>query len=432
MSPTDLDTRIRTGLAATAERVTAPDHAALVARLEHAGTPARRARHRAPGLAAAAVVAVLLVAAALAVTRSDDGGSEVATAPPSTTVAPTATGLAAVLGAGWHPLDTGPVEPDEGTALVWAGDQLVVITSTGAAWALTADELAWRPISPAPVPGSGAGITGVWTGAEVVIAIQDIGGTTSAAWDPTTDTWRDLGAVPLAPVLAEYGYSTAATWPTRLIWTGERVVDPARLAVLDPTAGGWATMPLPAGVDGSPHLLSGEMVWDGDELVWVAWVGEGLAWDARVTSSRTVPEAPVEVAGDPAVVPRARVVVAGGEVVVVGGIGPRGTDPSGGAMALDARAGVWRRLPAVPGVSDETGCPMAVAAVAGRPVVQRCDDHAVVALDGEAWVDTGAEEADAGQWLSTGGALVVWASATDTLNDPEAPYVRAWVWVPPT
>jgi hypothetical protein len=430
---TDLDTRVRTGLAASAERITAPDTDGLVARL---GAPRRgsgRGRSRMPWLAAAAVLVVVLAVAIVVASGGDDDG-EVATDPAPSTADAAPTGLGSTVAPGWHPLDTGPVAADDGTALVWTGTELVVLSSFGAGWARAGDGT-WREIAPVPVPRPAPaqyGITATWTGTEVVVAVADVGSTTSAAWDPTTGTWRDLGSIPLAPVIAEYGFSSVALWPTNLIWTGERVVDPARLAVLDPVSGGWTTMPLPAEVDGSPHLMSGEMVWDGEELVWIGWMGDGLAWDADVTAFRTVPAAPVEVAGEPAVVPSSRTVVADGEIVVVAGIAGRSSDEPGGAMALDAGTGTWRRLPEVPGVSNQTGCPLGVDVVAGRPVVQRCDDGGVVTLVDGAWVDTGAVDVDPGaHWLSTGDGLVVWSSDTDTVNDREAPYVRAWTWVPP-
>jgi hypothetical protein len=433
---TDLDTRLRTGMAAAAERITTPDTAALAERLDEDRRPGRG---RLPWLVAAAVLLVVVAGAIVVVSAGDDdGGGRVMTAPssdPSSAATepvaetPGSIAFSASFAPGWDILGTGMVAPDHAAGLAWTGRELVVVATTGAAWALDPQQHAWRELSPAPVPEPRADhMAAIWTGEEVVVVASSPGGL-SSAWDPDTGRWRDLGEVPVAPSLAAYGGS-ASTWPTALVWTGERVIDPTRMAALDPTTGEWATMPLPDDLPAYTHLLFGGMVWDGEEAVLVGWTGDGLAWDATGSTYRVVPGSPDSVTGEVDVVPSSRVVLADGEVVVLAGLAG-----SGGAAALDARTGTWRRLPDVPGVGDEIGCPYGVAVVEGRPVVLRCDGAGVVVLGADGWEDTGAPADTAGccigRWVSTGDALVVWDSDTDTLNNPEAPYVRAWTWIPP-
>jgi len=449
---TDLDTLLRATLAAAAGEVEPTDPVAL-ARDLHRARASRRRAHRARAVALAAA-AVLLVVGASVLVRSavsgdgDQARDRVQAGPPSAPTAgptapapggegpPAAPTSFAGLGPGWHSLDPGPVPPALGAGLAWTGAELVIVLPDGSAWAHRPDRGTWRTLAPAPLAGGDA-VELAWTGTEVV-AVARGSRTTSAAWDPGTGTWRDLGAVPVAPELAaalgSLGIVSAGAAPA-LVWSGERLFDMERLAALDPTTGQWEPLALPADLVAFTSLLYTNAVWDGTEVLAVNWIGSGLAWDPSGTSFREVAPAATELGSTTGSVPFTRAVAVGGEVVLVSGLDDPGSGRgTGGVAALDARTGRWRRLPDVPGVNADVGCPYLVEAVAGQVVVQRCDQPSTMVLRDGRWQPNGTPALDqqccGGRWQAAGDALVVWSSDTDTVNNDRAPYVEAAVWVP--
>ncbi len=118
-------------------------------------------------------------------------------------------------------------------------------------------------------------------------------------------------------------------------------------------------------------------------------------------------------------------------------------DPSGtgggtpAAAVLDPSTGTWTAHEPTDSVAGESWCAPRSATVGLDTVVagSRCEGGPLSALVDGSWTpipltdDT--RPCCAGTWTVAGGALVVWESDTDTGNNPEAPYVRARVWIPP-
>lgn len=390
----------------------------------------RRRRRRA---GVSVVVVGAFVAAAVVLVAPADDSAEVVTTPPVVEPAPFRD-----LAPGWHDLDTGPVPASVFPSVVWTGSELIVGDGLRGLYAFDPADERWRTLAPLPFETEASL---AWIGDRLVAVVDDMDQPTpdsvtwswndrSAVWDPETDTWRELGAVPVAPEYAAVGSRGPFTSSGHaLVWTGERLVDITNGAVLDPEAMTWSALPLPADLVPYTRLLYSKPQWDGREIVLAAIEGPGLAWNATVTAYREIPALAPELSGDGQVVPDHSVVGARDRVAIITATG------AGLAMELDSRTDTWSALPPVPGMAADAGCvqPLA-AAVGGTLVVQPCDGRAPVFLDRDTWRSTGevgTEICCMTQWVSLGDVLLSWSTDTDTQNNPDAPYVRAKLWVPP-
>lgn len=146
----------------------------------------------------------------------------------------------------WRMLPAAPLSARRPFASVWTGSEMLVWGGTragravpdGAAYDPAAGT--WRPIADAPAAfNQGAG---VWTGAELVVQGSRLGSgnhalavaTDTLAYNPDTDSWRQLARSPLSPQA-----STVA-------WTGSAVVGFDYLlgaAEYDPAAERWTALP---------------------------------------------------------------------------------------------------------------------------------------------------------------------------------------------
>lgn len=115
----------------------------------------------------------------------------------------------------WRPIEQAPIGRAYGAILVWTGDELIVWgggdrgadrTSQGAAYDPISDT--WRRIADAPLGLNLA--SGVWTGREMIVFGSLLSHRNRApsstsigeAYDPTSDTWRELPASALSPQAA--------------------------------------------------------------------------------------------------------------------------------------------------------------------------------------------------------------------------------------
>lgn len=148
-------------------------------------------------------------------------------------------------------------------AAVWADDRLLAFDGSGTVAAYRPGDDAWEELAGPTgriVPIGEAGKDAVWSGREVLT----FGGSDvapSAAFDPTTRSWRTLAPAPGAL--------------TSIVWTGDRAlaveVD-GGIAAYDPTTDSWS-----AGTPGPFHDRSfgTDAVWAGDRLVLFG----GRQWD---------------------------------------------------------------------------------------------------------------------------------------------------------
>ena len=229
---------------------------------------------------------------------------------------------------------------------VWTGREMLVWGCRLTAYDPAADD--WRL---RPPPASGAGIV-VWTGRELVGWGGGCCGDAVArgeAYDPATESWRELAESPLAPEQEPLG-----AWSGHeliLFVSGTSAVDGkplpdklARAAAYDPATDSWRRIaPLPerrlgatAGWDGREILVVG-----GRDAVGVA-ARTGLAYDPETNRWRRLPTL------DPGRV-QAVAVWTGTRLLVWGGeLGRETFELARNGSAFDPATDRWSRVPQAP------------------------------------------------------------------------------------
>ena len=177
---------------------------------------------------------------------------------------------------------------------------------------------AWRPLPRSPLAGSQHPI-GAWTGRELVVLVGDYDAdgkrwparlARAAAYNPGTNTWRRLPALPHARDDAE------AVWDGRelLVVGGTGVAKAGRPAppatvgfALDPTVGRWRPLPpMDAGRIGAAAVWTGHrlLLWGGRTnaagVARPAIPPHGLAYDPRTNRWEALPPSPLRGRIDPA------------------------------------------------------------------------------------------------------------------------------------
>ncbi|MGH2790712.1 MAG: hypothetical protein ACRDJ0_06970 [Actinomycetota bacterium] len=125
----------------------------------------------------------------------------------------------------WRAISTPPIAPRFGAVAVWTGSEVILwgggnpedpTVAEGAAYDPAGDT--WRRIARAPVGLNLA--SGMWTGREMLVFgsllddrnLADTRWSVGAAYDPGTDTWRELPPSELSPQA------------TSAVWVGDRAV----------------------------------------------------------------------------------------------------------------------------------------------------------------------------------------------------------------
>ena len=447
MNVDELDETIRRGLRAATDGVDGIDPAALASSLEGrraragSGAALEEVRDRRSRRALAVAAALVLIAGAAlggALLAGDREGRFAATDPGP----PQPKGFEG-WEPGWHQLDTGPVPAMNSHALVrWEG-RLVVIGTwyvegddevRSAAYSLDPATSSWTEL---PVPPFVE--LGVVAAGEHLVAVGRGAEGPPHRWATLTagaSEWIDHGTIPTAPeILATGVQPTDFAGRPHLVWSGARVLDMTNGAVLDPATGAARPLPMPADAMDYPHLLAGSSALVGDRVVFVAWSTlPGLAWDELGTSVTEVPGVPAQWGDQGVAVSASAPAVVDGRVTLLASTerGPR-------AGSFDPTTQRWERLQDPPGPLD-THCVLRGAAVDGVVVSQGCDEstgyryRSTYALRGGRWDSLPRpplpEDCCSGTLQGAADALVLWDTDADTHNDPEAPYVRAAVWIP--
>jgi hypothetical protein len=314
------------------------------------------------------------------------------------------------------------------------------------AFAYRPDTGAWRQLPPVPIR-RGNGLTAAWTGSEVVMvtafgpsADGPLRTKVAAAWNPTSDTWRDLGSPASAQPVnqpVEQPVRSPSGGPA-VFWTGQRLLDTTHMAAWDPAGNQWTPMSFPPDLQSRfMHLSNARGTWDGHELVAVAWsTGPGLAWNATGTEYRELTGLPTAVAeqGPADMVAGSSPVIAAtlldDRILVVPVNG-------GAAASLDARTGQWRSEPA-PALSPlgRTGSPR-LRTIGGEAMFQPAGDNLPVVLRNGHWEPIPPEPAATGDcaclhtWVAAGDLLVSWISGGyDNETERYEPALAASVWDP--
>jgi len=358
MRDEELDQRIREVVRSTvASAPPAPP-------LDPGGAPA----HRLPAVIAVVttLVVVAVVVAGISVVR--DGTNSRVETPAGTSrcrerevPAPLEGTPVPVLGS-WETLPLGPVDGRTVAAAVWTGKEVIAWGSqsdastddervSGAAYNPASNS--WREIPDAPVAfrtdNAGGTTVATWTGREMlvwgkVLDQSGAGGGGGAAYDPRNDRWRRL---PDAPLQGSDFSSLVA------IWSGREMVisggaDGAG-AAYNPCTDRWRSIsPSPLG-----ERWQTTAVWTGTEVLVSGGSGfmtppmrDGAAYDPRTNTWRTIRGAPVRGYTAPSA-------VWSGHEMVVWGWSALDTDRAAGneAIAYDPEDDAWRRLERAPLVS---------------------------------------------------------------------------------
>ena len=353
---------------------------------------------------------------------------------------------------GWHEIDPGPVPPMSGASLAWTGTELVVVGTARGDEAATAYLYDIARRSWTRLPDTGLADAAVVAAADTLVLVGVPAGVTgegprSVTWKTRRageDSWVDHGAVELAPELVSLGAlgPSEPSGHATLLWTGERVIDTTHGSVLDPRDGTSTPLQMPEDPVSHTNLLTSNPVWTGAEVVAASWSEEaGLAWDSAGTSMREVPGLPASAGSSPGFTADSLAVARDGRVYLF----ERSAPASGRAAVLDPGTGTWEALPEVPVSPDGAHCPSVAAVVGPELLVGPCAPMGGVSatpdsgvtpwrLVGNSWVPVEPVPWNASccvqSWLGTDDALVAWDTDIDTTNNPEAPYVRAALWVP--
>jgi hypothetical protein len=250
---------------------------------------------------------------------------------------------------GWLPIADAPIEPRAGVPIIVMGDRMLVWGGAGADSAVyDVRRDRWTKAPPAPLP-KGDGV-GVWDGREaIVVASDDDGHTSAAAFDPDRSSWRQLADAPL---------QNAASAADHAIWTGSEVVvigvateiesvTTSEVAIYDPETDTWRS--------GTPttELLPdfGDAVWTGNEIAIVGRVGDSGRGPGSSTVNlynpftdrwRSIPW------GLPAQATNPVVAWTGDRLFIGGGGGVYGGPRSREAALVDVTTGDWERLADAP------------------------------------------------------------------------------------
>ena len=255
----------------------------------------RRRRTRSIGLRAVAMVVTLTAVAVgvTSITSADRGGDR------NNPVAPAAQ-------ASWESIPASPINGLISDFSVWTGEEMLVWGDTqgetdasarsaqGAAFDTQTDT--WRSLSDGPLEYADAR-TAVWTGQEVLIWGGEIGDGShrrpdnGAAYDPRTDSWREL---PRSPIWSLASHSAVWTGTEMIVWGGVDMQDKG--AAYNPRSDSWRTI-APGPIEGRHRHAA---VWTGTEMI--VWGGAdeqgralatGAAYDPVADTWRELPEAPL-------------------------------------------------------------------------------------------------------------------------------------------
>jgi hypothetical protein len=230
----------------------------------------------------------------------------------STTLLPTTTTTAPrFISESWETFEEHAVVGRVFPAIVWTGTELVVwggekpseTTWHGDGAAFDATSRNWRELAVSPLAARSEHV-GVWTGSEVVICCGRIegSGAPAGAYDPVTDSWREIDPPPISPAFAQ------------ALWTGSEMVvfggvgggGTANLtgaAAFNPDSGEWRRLAdLPYGIERTASSVLG----DGLIYVWPSPSGFDnpgpLSYDIANDTWTQLPAPPEDAPGTASVV----------------------------------------------------------------------------------------------------------------------------------
>lgn len=176
----------------------------------------------------------------------------------------------------------------------------------------------------AAAPSTPLGVTGVWTGTELILwGSSTGGGSVAAAFTPAANNiggkWKAISTVN-APS-PRTGHSAVWTGSKMIVWGGQAYLGGAFLndgAVYDPIADQWTTIPASASV---VPLTHGSAVWTGQEMLVIGGYGLNLLASGSAYNPLTAVWRALTTAGNPVARYGSSAVWSGSEVLVFAGQG---------------------------------------------------------------------------------------------------------------
>jgi hypothetical protein len=331
-----------------------------------------------------------------------------------------------VLGAssGWEEIAPGPLAPRHDAIGGWTGEELVVVggrtdppcppnadcvlrAPTRDAAAYDPDTDTWRELPAAPVAVADG--EAVWTGSELVV----VSGEHTLAFDPDGDTWRRLDDNPVRGVVRQL-----VTTPAGVVAVAYEQQERQQQVDwrLDPVTGDWS--PLPRDPFGESYDRS--MVWDGESLWLLSMAAEHHfgAYEGAESRVAVLDEGGWTVVDEatPEMTYEQRWWRLGGTFVAPS---PSDGNPS---WTFDSRTRAWDRLPG----PDGDGCPLPAAGAGpawvsgGGPLLTSAD----ATLDVPACPSL--ESPDVAVWA--GDRLLVWGGPARDYRENTG---DGFVWTPP-
>ena len=209
-------------------------------------------------------------------------------------------------------------------AIGWGGGCCGDAWSNGTAYNPTTDT--YRNLPRSPLAAS-QGPLGAWTGRELVLFVSGWDPldkpyparlARAAAYNPSTNTWRRIAPLPGSDV--RYGFRGTAVWDGREILVVGAGAKAQSTFAYSPRANHWRRLaPMPAPRVGAPAVWSGKqlLVWGGSNLRGTAQLPDGVAYNPRTDRWSTITRAPLRARYGPAVQ------WTGHELIVWGGGIPR-------------------------------------------------------------------------------------------------------------
>lgn len=275
--------------------------------------------------------------------------------------------------------------------VVWTGERVLVLNTEN--WGNDIIGELWDPRSNTATPIGDTGLiwrvnaASAWTGEELLV----VGGSNgpgldrqAVAYNPETDTWRDIASPP------GVDRDGLPSFVGEGIWTGEELIVPAQSAAYDPESDSWRTIaewPLErdrvAVVVGASDRI---VVWGGCSGVGQCdetnsgLHGDGVVYDIAADSWTPLAAGPL---------PPAVHAVAGwtGEEVVVVVTLPNSGEPA--AATLDPSTGEWRAL-STPDIEARSDANLVIAQ--GKAVIWGGRSSTFAELRSGAVYDLGADE----------------------------------------
>jgi len=202
----------------------------------------------------------------------------------------------------------------------------------------------WHRIATPPFPG---GLRAVWDGSEMLVVHFTASPSgercheDAAAYDPATDTWRTLPAVPRPRQEACYDSDG-----DQAVWTGkEMLLWGLTNTAYDPSTNSWRRLTAPPADGRAPQII----VWTGHQMIGWGHVDccdiadtSGEAYTPATGSATRLPDSPLSGGGGPAAA------WTGSVMIVAGGDNGEGLGIFAEAAAYRPTTRTWRTLPSMP------------------------------------------------------------------------------------